>query len=104
MHAWVLLTLEPSGAPSEEAEQNCWPRRITEEARAAVRSSHPDVRVDEEVVMESPASALLHSSANTELLVAGRRHTGHILPARIGHVVQAAVHHAPRPVAIVPHA
>lgn len=67
------------------------------------REKYPDVRVDEEVVMESPASALLHSSANTKLLVVGRRHAEHRPFARIGHVVQAAVHHAPCPVAIVPH-
>ncbi|MGG7569317.1 universal stress protein [Streptomyces sirii] len=253
LHAWILLALEPTGAPAEEAEQNYWPYRIVDEARAAVRSSHPglpvdvslvrndpldalvesaeqsdllvlgsrglgaaarftlgevglelvtriavptvlvrarqdvpaggasrrvtvgvglhaacegllafafetaarraiplhavhgrhfpsyaynrgggversaaeqaaqdaryelaaalrpwrekfpDIRVDEEVMMESPASALLHSSANTELLVVGRRHKGRVLPSRIGHVVQAAVHHAPCPVAIVPH-
>ncbi|MFI9080209.1 universal stress protein [Streptomyces sioyaensis] len=67
------------------------------------REKYPDVRVDEEVVMESPATALLHSSANTELLVVGRRHAGRMRSSRIGHVVQAAVHHAPCPVAIVPH-
>lgn len=67
------------------------------------REKFPDVAVHEEVVMENPASALLHSSAHAELLVVGRRHRGRLLPPRIGHVVQAAVHHAPCPVAIVPH-
>ncbi|MFE3548356.1 universal stress protein [Streptomyces kronopolitis] len=67
------------------------------------REKFPEVAVEEEVVMESPASALLHSSAQAELLVVGRRHRGRLLPPRIGHVVQAAVHHAPCPVAVVPH-
>ncbi|MEV6567961.1 universal stress protein [Streptomyces kronopolitis] len=67
------------------------------------REKFPEVAVQEEVVMENPAAALLHSSATAELLVVGRRHRGRLLPPRIGHVVQAAVHHAPCPVAIVPH-
>ncbi|QHC23043.1 universal stress protein [Streptomyces sp. GS7] len=61
-----------------------------------------DVRVEEQVVMESPAPALLHGAAAAQLLIVGRRHIGHAVP-RIGHVVHAAVHHAPCPVAIVPH-
>ncbi|MFI1303041.1 universal stress protein [Streptomyces sioyaensis] len=67
------------------------------------REKFPAVPVDEEVVMENPVSALLHRSAHADLLVVGRRHRGRLLPPRIGHVVQAAVHHAPCPVAIVPH-
>ncbi|AWN30550.1 universal stress protein [Streptomyces sp. NEAU-S7GS2] len=67
------------------------------------RGKFPDVHVDEQVILESPAPALLHGTANAELLVVGRRHRGHLLPPRIGHVVQAAVHHAPCPVAIVPY-
>ncbi|GAO10980.1 hypothetical protein TPA0598_07_07040 [Streptomyces lydicamycinicus] len=67
------------------------------------RAKFPDVHVDEQVILESPAPALLHGTANAELLMVGRRHRGRLLPPRIGHVVQAAVHHAPCPVAIVPH-
>ncbi|WP_433854593.1 universal stress protein [Streptomyces kronopolitis] len=67
------------------------------------REKFPEVAVQEEVVRENPAAALLHRSATAELLVVGRRHRGRLLPPRIGHVVQAAVHHAPCPVAIVPH-
>ncbi|AJC52973.1 universal stress protein [Streptomyces sp. 769] len=66
------------------------------------REKFRDVRVEEQVVMESPAPALLHGAAGAQLLIVGRRHLGHAVP-RIGHVVHAAVHHAPCPVAIVPH-
>ncbi|MEV6566906.1 universal stress protein [Streptomyces kronopolitis] len=68
------------------------------------RAKFPDVHVDEQVILESPAPALLHGTSNAELLIVGRRHGGRLLPPRIGHVVQAAVHHAPCPVAIVPYA
>ncbi|MFE0376717.1 universal stress protein [Streptomyces inhibens] len=76
------------------------------ELAAALRpwkEKFPDVHVDEQVILESPAPGLLHGTANAELLIVGRRHRGRLLPPRIGHVVQAAVHHAPCPVAIVPH-
>ncbi|MFB6438028.1 universal stress protein [Streptomyces sp. NPDC056411] len=67
------------------------------------REKYPDLVVDARVEMESPAPALLHDTADAALLVVGRRHR-HLLPTpRIGHVVQAVVHHAPCPVAVVPH-
>ncbi|MGW5118561.1 universal stress protein [Streptomyces noursei] len=72
------------------------------EALRPWREKFRDVRVEEQVVMESPAPALLHGAAGAQLLIVGRRHLGHLVP-RIGHVVHAAVHHAPCPVAIVPH-
>ncbi|MGW7490643.1 universal stress protein [Streptomyces sp. NPDC054786] len=68
------------------------------------REKYPDLHVDERVVMESPAPALLHSAADAGLLIVGRRHRHRLPTPRIGHVVQAVVHHAPCPVAVVPHA
>ncbi|MCE4946704.1 MULTISPECIES: universal stress protein [Streptomyces] len=78
-------------------------REELSEALRPWREKFRDVRVEEQVVMESPAPALLHGAAGAQLLVVGRRHLGHVVP-RIGHVVHAAVHHAPCPVAIVRHA
>ncbi|MFE7311593.1 universal stress protein [Streptomyces sp. NPDC057555] len=72
------------------------------EALRPWREKFRDVRVEEQVVLESPAPALMHGAAGAQLLIVGRRHLGHAVP-RIGHVVHAAVHHAPCPVAIVPH-
>ncbi|AWN30562.1 MULTISPECIES: universal stress protein [unclassified Streptomyces] len=73
------------------------------EALRSWREQFPRVGVEECVGMESPAPALLHGSAGAGLLVVGRRHRHHLLSRRIGHVVHAVVHHAPCPVAVVPH-
>ncbi|MGW2630825.1 universal stress protein [Streptomyces chattanoogensis] len=73
------------------------------EALRPWRERFPEVRVAERVELESPASALLHGAEDAGLLVVGRRHKRRMLAARIGHVVQAAVHHAPCAVAVVPH-
>ncbi|MCX4722786.1 universal stress protein [Streptomyces sp. NBC_01020] len=67
------------------------------------RGRFPDVRVVESVQMESPARAVVRDIAGTGLLVVGRRVRHRPFPRRIGHVPSAAVHHAPCPVAVVPH-
>ncbi|MEU5208735.1 universal stress protein [Streptomyces sp. NPDC020742] len=87
-------------ALAEEAENAA--RHELSEALRPWQEKFRDVRVEEHVVMESPAPALLHGVADAQLLLVGRRHIGHAVP-RIGHVVHAAVHHAPCPVGIVPH-
>jgi nucleotide-binding universal stress UspA family protein len=73
------------------------------EALAPWRERFPDVRVEDRVELDSPARALLHDAAGAGLLVVGRRHRRRLLTPRIGHVVQAVVHHAACPVAAVPH-
>ncbi|MFE3825647.1 universal stress protein [Streptomyces sp. NPDC059092] len=67
------------------------------------RDRFPEVRVVESVRMESPARALVRDTAGTGLLVVGRRKKRSALSPRIGHVLSVAVHHAPCPVAVVPH-
>ncbi|MEU8782363.1 universal stress protein [Streptomyces sp. NPDC048637] len=91
--------VEPIAA--EEAAQDA--RQELAAALQPWREKHPDVRVDDRVVMESPAPALLHSATDAGLLIVGRRRRHRLPGARIGHVVQAVVHHAPCPVAVVPH-
>ncbi|WP_338059835.1 universal stress protein [Streptomyces natalensis] len=78
-------------------------QRELAEALRPWRERFPEVRVAERVELESPASALLRDAVEAGLLIVGRRHKRRMLAARIGHVVQAAVHHAPCPVAVVPH-
>ncbi|MBO0916174.1 universal stress protein [Streptomyces laculatispora] len=85
-------------------------RELTREAQQDLtrtlspwRDRFPDVRVVESVRMESPGRAVVRDIAGTGLLVVGRREKRPALSPRIGHVLSAAVHHAPCPVAVVPH-
>ncbi|MFI1865301.1 universal stress protein [Streptomyces jumonjinensis] len=78
-------------------------RRNLSEALRPWRSEYPRVRVEEVVRTESPARAAVRGASGAGLLVVGRRQEPLPLRPRIGPVLQAAVHHAPCPVAVVPH-
>ncbi|MET8679705.1 universal stress protein [Streptomyces sp. NPDC004647] len=67
------------------------------------REKFPGVHVIDGVRLESPARAVVRAASGADLLVVGRRKHRHALAPRINHVVQAAVHHADCPVAVVPH-
>ncbi|MER7988119.1 universal stress protein [Streptomyces noursei] len=67
------------------------------------RARFPGVLVQQTVLPDSPARAVVEAAAGAGLLVVGRRRH-HRLPApRIGAVTHAAVHHVTCPVAVVPH-
>ncbi|OMI36370.1 universal stress protein [Streptomyces sparsogenes] len=67
------------------------------------REKFPRVRVIDEVRLESPAQAVVRAAAGSGLLMIGRRRHRAALAPRLGPVVQAAVHHATCPVAVIPH-
>ncbi|MFF1650429.1 universal stress protein [Streptomyces sp. NPDC058240] len=67
------------------------------------RDKFPHVEVDDGIVLESPAKAVVGAAQGAGLLVVGRR-KHHAAPAsHLGSVAQAAIHHARCPVAVVPH-
>jgi nucleotide-binding universal stress UspA family protein len=85
--------------------------RRTEEARAvgllyrAVSNWHeqfPDLLVQRRVRWAPPAETLVEASTAAQLVVVGRRGGGGLLGLRLGSVVQAMLHHAACPVAVVP--
>ncbi|WP_046499623.1 universal stress protein [Streptomyces odonnellii] len=78
-------------------------RRELAEALRPWREKFPDVRVVDTVWSESAARAVVRGAAGAGLLVVGRRRKRPPLSPRVGHVLSAAVHHAPCPVAVVPH-
>jgi nucleotide-binding universal stress UspA family protein len=67
------------------------------------REKFPGVTVSDSVRLDSPAKAVVAATAGAQLLVVGRRKHHPPLTPRLGPVAQAAAHHAPCPVAVVPH-
>ncbi|WP_327365556.1 universal stress protein [Streptomyces sp. NBC_01217] len=67
------------------------------------RDKFPLVEVAENVVLESPAKAVVRAAEGAGLLVVGRRMHRPALASHLGPVAQAAIHHARCPVAVVPH-
>ncbi len=67
------------------------------------RKRFPQVHVVEQVEMSGAGQVLLSSSTRARLLVVGRRSPGRHGLRKIGAVAHAALHHAPCPVAVVPH-
>ncbi|MFD6997672.1 universal stress protein [Streptomyces mirabilis] len=63
----------------------------------------PAVAVTETVTEGRAAGELIHASAGAALLVVGRRLRQTRLGTHLGSVTHAVLHHAPCPVAVVPH-
>ncbi|MFE2677145.1 universal stress protein [Streptomyces hygroscopicus] len=89
-----------SGGSQDLAERA---RRELDEVLRPWRERFPRVRVIDEVRLESPAQAVVRAATGSGLLMVGRRKHPPALGPRLGPVVQAAVHHAACPVAVVPH-
>jgi nucleotide-binding universal stress UspA family protein len=104
VHAWRDVTLESAVGgfgpvvdwSAVEVEEG---RRLAD-AVARWRTETPDVRIDEAVVRDRPATALLHRSEAADLLVVGHRHRGRL--ARLGSTTHAVLHRAACPIAVVP--
>ncbi|GAA1912662.1 universal stress protein [Streptomyces sodiiphilus] len=106
VHAWrppVAVGGYPP-VPSIEAEVRAAEEEGLTNALDSWRTAYPDVDVIEQPVIGSAAQVLVEAAAGASLLVVGRggrRLSG--LGLRVGPVVHAALHHAPCPVAVVPH-
>ncbi|MET8979599.1 universal stress protein [Streptomyces sp. NPDC004539] len=68
------------------------------------RERYPKVPVVEHVEMGSAGQVLLAAARAAQLVVVGRRARRTAVGARIGSVAHGVLHHAPCPVAVVPHA
>lgn len=67
------------------------------------RERFPDVPVTQHVEMGSAGQVLLSVAGRAQLMVVGRRAHRTAVGARIGSVAHGVLHHAHRPVAVVPH-
>ncbi|MFJ3160969.1 universal stress protein [Streptomyces kanasensis] len=74
------------------------------EALAPWRERYPGVPVTEHVELGSAGQVLLSVVTGASLVVVGRRVRRAPVGTRIGSVAHAVLHHAPGPVAVVPHA
>ncbi|CNE42333.1 stress response protein [Mycobacterium tuberculosis] len=103
VHAWPFPeTLDEPGAGAD-------PRRIEERARwrvieahAPLRKRYPRVDVVEDIVQDNPAAALVTASRDVDLVIAGTRPRTGLPVVRSHAVTHALIHHAHRPVAVVP--
>lgn len=78
-------------------------RRALADALAPWRERYPDVPVTEHVELGSGGQVLLSVASGAGLMVVGRRARQAPVGPRIGSVAHAVLHHAPSPVAVVPH-
>ncbi|MGW2337871.1 universal stress protein [Streptomyces sp. NPDC001685] len=78
-------------------------KKALAEALQPWRERFPDVHVVEHVEMGSAGQVLLSVASRAQLVVVGRRARRTAVGARIGSVASGVLHHAPCPVAVVPH-
>ncbi|MET7982505.1 MULTISPECIES: universal stress protein [unclassified Streptomyces] len=78
-------------------------RKALAEALGPWRERFPDVPVTQHIEMGSAGQVLLSLSDRAQLMVVGRRADDSVVGVRIGSVAHAVMHHAPCPVAVVPH-
>ncbi|MGW5781650.1 universal stress protein [Streptomyces sp. NPDC003863] len=99
IHAHTPWGVDPhvTSEITEDAE-----RRL-ETVLGSWREKFPDLELTNAVRLESPAEAVVRAAEGAGLLVVGRRGHRPALAPHLGPVVQAALHHARCPVAVVPH-
>jgi nucleotide-binding universal stress UspA family protein len=108
VRAWSLPPIYAYGPGSmrladEAGGLEPFERKTLAEALAPWRERFPDVPVTEHVEIGSAGQVLLSAASDAQLLVVGRRARRGPVGTRIGSVAHAALHHAPCPVAVVPH-
>ncbi|MFF8287542.1 universal stress protein [Streptomyces albus] len=106
-HAWSPRALYsyPSALPDPASMMRTENHAEYELSKAIApwQRRFPRVPVEGQLAMGATSPFLLDCAKQADLLVVGRRVRGHPFPTRIGPVTHAALHHAPCPVAVVPH-
>ncbi|MEU1628785.1 universal stress protein [Streptomyces sp. NPDC020096] len=103
-HAPALYDYAAGGVDAESADTA--ERQERQELSAALRpwrEKYPRIAVREQLVAGSPAEHLVAAAPDAALLVVGRRTQRPPMGTRLGPVAHAVLHHAPCPVAVVPH-
>ncbi|MEV8035529.1 universal stress protein [Streptomyces sp. NPDC002742] len=102
VHAWGLPTPDRPSPPFAPPEEDRGAREDEEvqllaDALRPWREKYPQVRVYEDVRLQSPRTALVHASDSAGLLVLGRGGTA------LGPTLQAVLSRTMCPVTVVPH-
>ncbi|MGP3925850.1 universal stress protein [Streptomyces sp. 8N616] len=108
VHAWSRDSLYASPSalldPAAGAGLESRVRQELEDVLSPLRERFPAVGVDERLASGSAGRQIVEAGADASLLIVGRRNRTAAAGAPIGPVTQAVLHHAARPVAVVPHA
>ncbi|MDI2129524.1 universal stress protein [Yinghuangia seranimata] len=109
VHAWSFPDLPTYGVaaqpgPTVEAIRTCQQNGETILSRTlgAVRDQHKDVEVNEDVVNDRRAHAMVEASRGASMVVIATRHREGRIGRQIGPVTHALLHHAHAPVLLIP--
>ena len=106
VHAWQLpyVLSTPLGVVSVPVDDDATAEAEAELAAVIdeVAAAHPATPVERQVVLGSPAAALIEEGADAQLIVVGSRGRGGFAGLLLGSVSHQLAHHAPCPVVIVP--
>lgn len=103
VHAWEPLVrsgLRVSPVSNVEEERLAHAELLNHAARPV--AEYPNVHVDTELFVDSPAAALVQASVQADLVVLPRHPAEGRFGLHLGSVVNAVLHHASCPVAVVP--
>jgi nucleotide-binding universal stress UspA family protein len=105
VHGWTPPPYYYDGAlmPEPNDETVTQVRRELTDVLRPWQEKHPAVQVDAQATIGGAGRHLVDASRDAALVVVGRRVRRSALGAHIGPVVQALLHHAAAPVAVVPH-
>lgn len=101
VHAWSDVHVAPAAAVLIDREaMETEERALLAEQLAGWSEKYPDVAVEQVVVRDRPAHALVEESARAGLVVVGSRGRGGLTGLLLGSVGHALLHHAQSPVLI----
>jgi nucleotide-binding universal stress UspA family protein len=101
--AWGLLDQHHAGG-EKAFDANYGPKQASEALAAAVEAAvgpEAAIAIEQRVVCDLPARALLEIAADADLLVVGARGLGGFRSLVLGSISEQCLHHAPCPVAVV---
>ncbi|HEY3437676.1 MAG TPA: universal stress protein [Actinotalea sp.] len=104
IHAWQepALYLPPSLLSSDITKQAREMEQVVlAESVAGLREEYPDLHIDQQLVLERPATALLSRGESAQMLVVGSRGRNGVARMLLGSVSHTVVQHALCPVVVV---